>query len=40
MKTETFSPDELRELTELALRGTAQLTRLQAEAVSVCEDSG
>jgi ribonuclease PH len=30
----TFSPEELAQLTALALRGTAELTRLQAEAVA------
>ncbi len=30
----TFSPDELARLTELALRGTAELARLQARAVA------
>jgi ribonuclease PH len=29
----TFSRDELASLTDLALRGTAELTRLQADAV-------
>ena len=32
--TRTFSRDELARLTELALRGTAELARLQSRAVA------